>query len=169
MRYSDDPGDRGVRRARNSPRSPRVSKDPGERKQEIIETALELLAEKGYHELNVQDITDRMINRIFEFTKKHDEFEARYSEGEDIRSIYLDHVAEQWTLVLLPVVEQGVKEDIFHCTDASAATYFLIFGLIHTFHRNMPSQNTGEYMTSYLDFTHEMFARVLGIPADSFH
>lgn len=218
MRYSDDPGDRGVRRARNSPRSPRISKDPGERKQEIIETALELLAEKGYHDLNVQDITDRMnvspglcyryfksktdifaaasefyamkmveqvkiplsqdipvteklkivINRIFEFTKKHGEFEARYSEGEDIRAIYLDHVAEQWALVLLPVIGQGVKEDVFHCADASAATHFLIFGLVHTFHRLMPSQNTGEYMTSYLDFTHEMFARVLGIPADSF-
>ncbi|WP_125142721.1 TetR/AcrR family transcriptional regulator [Clostridium transplantifaecale] len=218
MRYSDDPGDRGVRRARNSPRSPRVSKDPGERKQEIIETALELLAEKGYHDLNVQDITDRMnvspglcyryfksktdifaaasefyamkmveqvklplsqeisvteklklvINRIFDFTKKHKEFESRYSEGEDIRAIYLDHVAEQWALILLPVIDQGVKEAVFHCVDAAAATRFLIFGLVHTFHRNIPAQNTEAYMTSYLDFTHEMFSRVLGVPADSF-
>ncbi len=218
MRYSDDPGNREVRRARNSPRSPRISKDPGERKQEIIETALELLAEKGYNGLNVQDITDRMnvspglcyryfkskteifaaasefyamkmveqvklplsqdipvteklklvITRIFEFTKKHDEFEARYSEGEDIRAIYLDNVAEQWAFVLLPVIEQGVKEDVFHCADAAAATYFLIFGLVHTFHRNMPTENAGEYMASYLDFTHEMFTRVLDIPADSF-
>lgn len=44
----DNRGRRSLRRAPNSPRRTRISKEPEERRQEIIETALELLAEKGY-------------------------------------------------------------------------------------------------------------------------
>lgn len=48
------------RKARNSPRKQRISKAPEERKQEIIETAFELLSKNGYENVNIQDITDKM-------------------------------------------------------------------------------------------------------------
>lgn len=39
---------------------PRISKAPEERKQEIVEVALELFSEKGYENTTIQDIADRM-------------------------------------------------------------------------------------------------------------
>lgn len=213
MRQSDDLTDRGRRRARNSPRRPRITKEPEERRQEIIETALELLAEKGYEDLNVQDITDKMnvspglcyryfkskteifaaasehyavkmveqlraplskempaiekidlvISHIFQFVLNHQGFEARYSEAEDIRAIYLDNVAKQLSAVLFPVVEQGINEKTFHCKKVAAATHFLIFGLVHTFHQEIPADDIENYMDGFLEFTHDMFSQVLGI------
>ncbi len=219
MRQTDDSSAMRERRARNSPRRPRISKEPEERRREIIETALELLAEKGYDNMTVQDIMDRMnvspglcyryfkskteifsaaseyyamkmaeqlevpiskempaaeklelvIKRIFEFAMSHRDFESRYNEGEDIRAIYIDNVAEQWVSVITPIIEQGADEKAFNVDDASAAARFLIFGLVHTFHHKIPPVNTGDYMASFLDFTYDMFARVLGISRDSFH
>ena len=221
MRQPDDSenrNDQPERRARNSPRRPRITKEPEERRQEIIETALELLSEKGYDNMTVQDITDRMnvspglcyryfkskteifsaaseyyamkmveqlkipisenmpvieklelvINRIFEFAMGHHDFESRYNEGADIRAIYLDNVAEQWAAVILPIIEQGVNENVFHINNISATTHFLIFGLVHTFHEKIPAENSEDYMVSFLDFTHNMFSRVLGLPDGSF-
>ena len=222
MRHSeefDNRGRRPVRRAPNSPRRTRVSKEPEERRQEIIETALELLAEKGYDNTNVQDITDRMnvspglcyryfkskteifaaaselyamkaikqtkvplngdisvieklqifIKRVFDFSMSHQAFESRYNEETDIRAIHLDHVADQWYFLLLPLIEQGTKEGIFHCKDIPATTHFLIYGLVHTFHKRIPAvKDTSEYMENFLSCIYDMFARVLEIPRSSF-
>lgn len=219
MRNFEDARDRGGRRrAPNSPRRPRVSKDPGERRQEIIETAMELLGENGYDNVSIQDITDRMhvspglcyryfkskseifaaaseynamkmvdqlsvsvsqdipaigklklvINRIYEFAMGHHDIEMRYSEGEDLRAIYLDRVAKQWSGVMLPILQQGVEEGVFHCKDATVAARFLIFGLVHTFHQETPGKNAEEHRNSFLDFTYDMFSKVLGVPAEEF-
>lgn len=51
---------RPPRRAKNSPTRVRVSKPPEARRQEIIETALALFAEKGYEDTTLQDIAGRM-------------------------------------------------------------------------------------------------------------
>lgn len=221
MKQADDSESKGKqpeRRARNSPRRPRITKEPEERRQEIIETALELLSEKGYDNMTVQDITDRMnvspglcyryfkskteifsaaseyyamkmveqlkvpiskdipvieklelvIERIFEFSMSHHDFESRYNEGEDIRAIYTDNVAEQCAAVILPIIEQGVKEEVFESSNPTETAHFLIFGLVHTFHQTMPAENAKDYMISYLDFIHDMFTRVLSLPAGSF-
>lgn len=218
MRNFEDARDRGRHRAPNSPHRPRVSKDPEERRQEIIETAMELLGEKGYDNVNIQDISDRMnvspglcyryfkskteifaaaseyyamkmveqltisvsqdipvieklklvINRIYEFAMGHHDFEGRYREGEDIRAIYLDKVAKQWSGVILPIIQQGVSEGVFHCQNMAAAARFLIFGLVHTFHQEIPVRNIEEYMSSYLDFAYEMFSKVLEVPVKEF-
>lgn len=60
MSQAENKRDRERRRPPNSPRRQRVTKEPEARRQEIIETALALLEEKGYDNLNVQDITARM-------------------------------------------------------------------------------------------------------------
>jgi AcrR family transcriptional regulator len=194
----------------------RISKEPDERRQEIVETALEMFSEKGYENTTIQDIAERMnvspglcyryfkskteifaatseyyaiqaveqmkipisqdipaveklnlvINRMFDFSVNHHEYESRYNEGSSIRAILLDDVAYQWMTVMIPIIEQGMKENTFSCSNAPRTTQFLISGLIHTFHAEMPEENAKEYMQSFFDFTQEMLVRVLGIKAD---
>lgn len=200
----------------DSSRKIRISKEPDERRQEIVETALELFSEKGYENTTIQDIAERMnvspglcyryfkskteifaatseyyaiqaveqikipisqdipaieklklvIDRMFDFSVNHHEFESRYNEGSSIRAILLDDVAKQWMSVMIPIIEQGLKENTFHCSNASRTARFLISGLIHTFHEEMPAENAKEYMQSFFDFTQDMLVRVLGLKED---
>ncbi|MFA9464860.1 MAG: TetR/AcrR family transcriptional regulator [Velocimicrobium sp.] len=194
----------------------RISKEPDERRQEIVETALKLFSEKGYENTTIQDIAERMnvspglcyryfkskteifaatseyyaiqaveqmkipmlqdipaieklnlvINRMFDFSVNHHEFEGRYKEGSSIRAILLDDVSNQWVAVMIPIIEQGLKENTFHCNNVPRTAQFLISGLIHTFHEGMPAENVKEYMQSFFDFTQDMLVRVLGIKVD---
>lgn len=197
----------------------RVSKEPDQRRQEIIETALTLFAEKGYENTTIQDIAKRMnvspglcyryfkskteifaatsehyaiqaveqmniplsqdvpaieklnhiMNQMFQFSVTHHEFESRYHEGSSIRAILIDDVANQWRSIMIPILEQGMKEHTFHCSDAARTAQFLISGLVHTFHEEMPEEHAKEYMESFLDFTHDMLIRVLGMDTDSYN
>jgi AcrR family transcriptional regulator len=194
----------------------RISKEPDQRRQEIVETALKLFSEKGYEDTTIQDIAEKMnvspglcyryfkskteifaatseyyakqavkqmkipisqnipaiekfnlvINRMLDFSINHHEFESRYNEGSEIRAILLDYVANQWVSVMIPIIEQGIKENIFDCSNVSRTAKFLITGLVHTFHEDMPLDNAQEYMYSFLNFTQDMAARVLGMKAD---
>lgn len=47
-------------KAGNYNRRTRISKDPKERRQEIIETTLELFSEKGYEDTTIQDIAGKI-------------------------------------------------------------------------------------------------------------
>lgn len=201
------------KRARNSPRRTRISKEPEERRQEIIETALELFSEKGYEDTTIQDISDRMnvspglcyryfkskteifaatseyyamkaveqlkvptsketpaieklslfIKQLFEYVMKYKEFEANYHEETEIRASHLDHVASQMVEILLPIVEQGIEENVFHCTDVRRTTKFLVFGLIHTFHDDIPDTNTEDYIVIFRKFIQDVFSDSLKI------
>ncbi len=195
------------------PRRIRIVKDPEERKQEILETALKLFAEKGYEYTTMQDIAEKMnvspglcyryfkskseifaasadyyarkaveqiklpvsndmsavekinliIKRIFEYTIKHHEFEANYKQDEEVRASRLDNVAENMVAVLVPILEQGVKDGDFICSNIEYTTRLLTFGIIHTIHSDMPKENIKEYFLSYLDFLKEIFVKVLEI------
>ncbi len=210
--------DKTLKKERSNDRSRkiRISKEPDERRQEIIETALKLFSEKGYEDTTIQDISEKMnvspglcyryfksktelfaatseyyamqavekikipisqdvtaidkvnlvIKRMLDFSVDHHEFESRYNEGSEIRSILLDNVANQWISVIIPIIEQGVNENVFHCSNISSTAKFLIFGLVHTFHEEMPTKNTQEYMLSFFDFTMDMFMRVLRMKED---
>lgn len=207
-KFSEDEKDRS--------RKIRISKEPDERRQEIVETALELFSEKGYENTTIQDIAERMnvspglcyryfkskteifaatseyyamqaveqikipisqdisaieklnlvIDRMFNFSINHHEFESRYNEGSSIRAILLDDVAYQWMFVMIPIIEQGIKENTFHCNNAERTAKFLISGLVHAFHEDMPVENAQDFMRSFIDFTQDMTARVLGMKAD---
>lgn len=213
MPFSNTPDERPKRRARNSPRHTRISKEPEERRQEIIETALELFSEKGYENTTIQDISDRMnvspglcyryfkskteifaatseyyamkaveqlkvpiskntsaleklslfIQQIFEYVMRHKEFEANYHEETEIRASRLDHVANEMTAIMIPIIEQGITENVFHCEDVKRTTKFLVFGLMHTFHDEIPNDDTGDYIVLFRDFMREVFSDVLKI------
>lgn len=213
MRHTPEDNNRRINRAAERPRRTRIVKDPEERKQEIIETALKLFAEKGYEYTTMQDIAERMnvsqglcyryfkskaeiftassdyyarkaveqiklpisddisalekfnlvIKRIFEYTIKHHEFEANYKQDEEVRASRLDNVAENMVDVLIPILEQGVKEGDFVCSNVKYTTRLFTFGIIHTIHSDMPEENTKEYFLSYLDYLKDMFVKVLEI------
>jgi AcrR family transcriptional regulator len=189
----------------------RMSKDPDQRRQEIIEVALEVFSKNGYENTTIQDIAERMnvspglcyryfrsktdifaasseyyavqavkqiqlpisadmavtekidfiMKRMFDFSIEHSEFEAKYKEESSIRAIFLDDVAYQWVLVMTPIIEQGIKEGIFHCHNASRTASFLIFGLVHAFHDGMPEKDTEEYMHVFFKFSQDMMRCVL--------
>lgn len=201
------------RRARNSPRRTRISKDPEERRQEIIETALKLFSENGYENTTIQDIVQRMnvspglcyryfkskteifaaaseyyamkaveqiqipesdgmpaleklslfLRKIFEYVIKHKEFEADYHGETEIRASRLDYVAGQMTELLVPIIRQGAEEHVFHCENVQRTTKFLVFGLMHTFHDEIPEERTEEYILEFRGFLQEIFAGVLKI------
>ena len=167
MRRMPEENNRRISGISERPRRTRIVKDPEERKQEIIETALKLFAEKGYEYTTMQDIAERMnvsqglcyryfkskaeifaassdyyarkaveqiklpisndisalekfnlvIKRIFEYTIKHHEFEANYKQDEEVRASRLDNVAENMVDVLIPILEQGVKDGDFVCSN----------------------------------------------------
>ena len=213
MRRMPEENNRRISGISERPRRTRIVKDPEGRKQEIIETALKLFAEKGYEYTTMQDIAERMnvsqglcyryfkskaeifaassdyyarkaveqiklpisndisalekfnlvIKRIFEYTIKHHEFEANYKQDEEVRASRLDNVAENMVDVLIPILEQGVKDGDFVCSNIEYTTRLFTFGIIHTIHSDMPEENTKEYFLSYLDFLKEMFVKVLEI------
>lgn len=213
MRRTPDENNRRINKISDRPHRTRVVKDPEERKEEIIETALKLFAEKGYEYTTMQDIAERMnvsqglcyryfkskaeiftassdyyarkaveqiklpisddisalekfnlvIKRIFEYTIKHHEFEANYKQDEEVRASRLDNVAENMVDVLIPILEQGVKEGDFVCSNVEYTTRLFTFGIIHTIHSDMPEENTKEYFLSYLDYLKDMFVKVLEI------
>lgn len=213
MRHTPEENNRRIHKTSERPRRTRIVKDPEERKQEIIETALNLFTEKGYEYTTMQDIAERMnvsqglcyryfkskaeifaassdyyarnaveqikrpisddlsapekfnlvIRRIFEYTIKHHEFEANYKQDEEVRASRLDNVAENMVDVLIPIVEQGVKDGDFVCSNIEYTTRLLTFGMIHTIHSDMPTENTKDYFLSYLDFLKELFVKVLAI------
>ncbi|HBE9527544.1 TPA: TetR/AcrR family transcriptional regulator [Clostridioides difficile] len=210
---NEDSPERPKRRARNSPRHTRISKQPEERRQEIIETALELFSEKGYENTTIQDISDRMnvspglcyryfkskteifaatseyyamkaveqinvpvakdtpaleklslfIHQIFEYVMKHKEFEANYHEETEIRASRLDHVANEMVITMIPIVEQGISENVFHCKDVQRTTKFLVYGLIHTFHDDISDIDTEDYIILFRGFMQEVFSNILKI------
>lgn len=213
MSFSNTQDEQPKKRAKNSPRRTRITKEPEERRQEIIETALTLFSEKGYENTTIQDISDRMnvspglfyryfkskteifaatseyyamkaveqlkvpvpqdtpaleklslfIQQIFEYVMKHKEFEANYHEETEIRASRLDHVANEMAEVMIPIIEQGIAENVFHCKDVQRTTKFLVFGLIHTFHDDLPNIDTEDYIILFRDFMREVFSNILKI------
>ncbi|MFL8672670.1 hypothetical protein ACWTV9_10730 [Clostridioides difficile] len=64
---------------------------------------------------------------------------------------------------MIPIVEQGVRENVFHCTNVTLDTKFLVFGIIHTFHEEMPNENIKYYIVSFIDFMKDAFICTLKI------
>lgn len=191
----------------------RITKAPEERKQEIIETALELFSEKGYENTTIQDIANRMnvatglcyryfkskkeifaatseyyakqavekfqthlpskssaiekfnyiIKSLFEYAISHNEFEASYHDEPEISANRLDQLAKQIVVKMIPVVEQGMSENVFQCSDIPSTLNFLTFGIVHMIHIEMPSQNPKKHIISFVPVIRELCNRVLNV------
>lgn len=179
---------------------PRISKDPVERKQEIIETAFSLFSERGYENTTIQNIAEKMnvaqglcyryfkskqelfyacsdyyarkairqmrwpirkdgsvvekfndvISSFISYSIKFSEFETSNKIEVTVSTQQIQHLAFYFADALIPIVEQGIKEGVFHCEDVTNTMQILTFGIIHLLHFNKPKCVTRDYVESYI-------------------
>lgn len=91
------------------------------------------------------------IKRLFEYIIRHSEFESN-SRVSAIRADRLDSISKQIIEVVIPIINQGNEEGVFCCKNVELTTKIFIFGLVHTFHEDMPKTNIREYIKTFLEF-----------------
>lgn len=114
------------------------------------------------HDMKAIDKFNIIIKRLFEYIIKHGEFEAN-SEVSALRSDRLDSIAKQIIEVIIPIIEQGNKEGVFACKEIERTTKIFIFGLVHTFHEDMPKENLHLYIKSFLQYLKNNLGVVLNM------
>ena len=102
------------------------------------------------------------IKRLFQYIIKHGEFEAN-SEVSALRADRLDSISRQIIEVIIPIIKQGNEEKIFNCHDIEKTTKIFIFGLVHTFHEEMPKQDIKNYIKSFLKYLKINLVLILNI------
>lgn len=140
-------------------------------KTEIFEATCELYAAESLKEAQIPNDPDMaavnkldyFIKYLFEYTLKHKEFEANYHETPEIRANRIDRVADKMVENLIPVIEQGVQEGAFQCEEPERTTRFLIFGMIHTFHEEIPAEDTEAYIHRFVVFMRRILVDLLKI------
>lgn len=101
------------------------------------------------------------VKRLFEYGVKHEEFEAAFKKEPEISYSRLQNVISRFVDMMIPIVEQGVEEKVFHCSDVPTTVRFLAFGVANTVHSNMPDENTKEHILSFVDTLKEICKNVL--------
>lgn len=102
----------------------RVSKSPEDRKQEIIETALEIFQEKGYENTTIKDIAERMkvaqglCYRYFKskqeiFAAASDYYASNFVEHIKEPLLIDGNVVENFNLIILRMFKYAVKHEEF--------------------------------------------------------
>lgn len=102
-----------------------------------------------------------IVKRLFEYGVKHKEFESTFKKEPEISYSRLQIVVSHFVDLIIPIIEQGVEENIFHCSDIPTTVKFLAFGVANTVHSNMPDENTKEYILSFVDTLKEICKNVL--------
>lgn len=127
-------------------------------KQEIFAATSEYYARQAVEELQAAmppeaDTLEQfnyIIRSLFEYALKHNEFEASYQNEPEISAKRIDHLAEQIVLKMMPIVNKGIKEGVFTCSDIPQTLRFLTFGIVHTIHCEMPAQNPKNHILSFV-------------------
>lgn len=140
-------------------------------KTDIFEAACEFYATESLREtqiLNEPDMpaVDKLhyfIQYLFDYTLKHKEFEANYHENSEIRASRIDKVAAKMVEDLIPVIQQGIREGTFHCENPETTTRFIVFGMLHTFHEEIPAENIEAYIHHFVIFIRKMLVDLLKI------
>lgn len=102
----------------------RISKSPEERKQEIIETALEIFQEKGYENTTIKDIAERMkvaqglCYRYFKskqeiFAAASDYYASNFVEHIKEPLLIDGNVVENFNLIILRMFKYAVRHEEF--------------------------------------------------------
>ncbi len=91
-----------------------------------------------------------------------DGFESRHLEERQIRLEHIQKMAVHLADMLIPLVQQGIKERLFRCTNAQSAVRLLCFGIMHLVHHEIPPQDTGKHIASFIPFIKESCERILG-------
>ncbi|WP_195267773.1 TetR/AcrR family transcriptional regulator [Eubacterium sp. 1001713B170207_170306_E7] len=140
-------------------------------KTEIFEAACELYASESLQQTQIPmepgmsavDKLNYFIKDLFDYTLRHKEFEANYHETTEIRTSRIDKVAAKMVENLIPVMEQGIQEGEFHCENLETTTRFIVFGMLHTFHEEIPAENIEDYIHHFVIFIRKMLVDLLKI------
>ena len=53
---------------------------------------------------------------------------------------------------LIPIMEEGIREGTFHCENLQTTARFIVFGMLHTFHDEIPEKNIEAYIQHFVIF-----------------
>ncbi|SDO84761.1 hypothetical protein SAMN04515624_104147 [Eubacterium maltosivorans] len=98
------------------------------------------------------DKLNYFILYLFDYTLKHKEFEGNYHENSEIRASRIDKVAAKMVENLIPIMEEGIREGTFHCENLQTTARFIVFGMLHTFHEEIPEKNIEAYIQHFVIF-----------------
>lgn len=98
------------------------------------------------------DKLNYFIQYLFDYTLKHKEFESNYHENSEIRASRIDKVAAKMVENLIPIMEEGIREGTFHCENLQTTARFIVFGMLHTFHDEIPEKNIEAYIQHFVIF-----------------
>lgn len=112
--------------------------------------------------MNAMDKLNITIQRLFKYIIKHGEFEAN-SRISAMRADRLDSISKELIEVIIPIIKQGNKEKLFMCKDVDKIAKIFVFGLVHTFHEEMPKENIRGYIQNFLEFLRENLVPILNI------
>ncbi|CAK7029742.1 MAG: hypothetical protein EUB_00226 [Eubacterium sp.] len=127
---------------------------------EIFEAACEFYATESLRETQIfnepgMPAIDKLhyfIQYLFDYTLKHKEFESNYHENSEIRASRIDKVAAKMVENLIPIMEEGIREGTFHCENLQTTARFIVFGMLHTFHDEIPEKNIEAYIQHFVIF-----------------
>lgn len=98
------------------------------------------------------DKLNYFIQYLFDYTLKYKEFEGNYHENSEIRASRIDKVAAKMVENLISIMEQGIREGTFHCENLQTTARFIVFGMLHTFHDEIPEKNIEAYIQHFVIF-----------------
>ena len=127
-------------------------------KQEIFAAASDFYAQQAVEHMakaidnnaSAVDKLNAVLGNLFAYAIKHSEFEAAYHKEMRIRAERTQRMAAYIADIVIPIVNQGSKEKIFYCNDVENTVKFMSFGIINLIHHDMPMENAGEHILSYI-------------------
>lgn len=144
-------------------------------KQEIFTATSELYAKKAIKNLQQSSAKNLStldqfafsIKILIEYTINYSDFESNHKEDIEIVTLRLNEIAKQLVDKMIPIIEQGVKENILECSNIPKTLNFLVFGIfamIHVnVHTNISKEEFKKEALSSIPLVEELCCNVLKI------
>ncbi|MDD3140769.1 MAG: TetR/AcrR family transcriptional regulator [Lachnospiraceae bacterium] len=91
-----------------------------------------------------------VIGNLFAFALKNSEFEATYNKEVSINTERIQKLALYIADTVIPIVEQGNDEGVFHCENIPNTIKLLSFGIINLIHYDMPTEHVQQHIQSFI-------------------
>ncbi|QQO10454.1 TetR/AcrR family transcriptional regulator [Breznakiella homolactica] len=127
-------------------------------KQEIFAASSDFYAQKAVENMrqSIRGTVDAIgkfnavIQSLLTYAAAHGEFESSYRDVPEISAERIRRIAVHISDILIPIVEQGQREGVFHCDDISGTVRILSYGIINLIHSEMPKKNVPEHIVSFV-------------------
>lgn len=140
-------------------------------KQDIYAATATYYAEKciedldAFNSINLSAV-DKLNSIFFQLithAANHNEFEASNKKSFEVQAPRVAEVAEKTIAILTPIIQQGIDEKTFSCSEVEKTTRFLTYGIFFMLHPSeMPQDLPKEYILSHRNTIKILCERVLG-------